>query len=567
MNLAALIDGLGLLPRNAAAGDHASSVRVCDLTEDSRTVVPGSLFIARKGLSSDGNSFIAAAVRAGAVAVVTDDLQSMGWGLSAVPIYATTDGALTAARLAERFYGNPSEKLAIALVTGTNGKTTTTYLIWKIFNAVGRRCGLIGTVIVDDGREVASASMTTPPSGEMSLALADMVDAGCVAAAIEASSHALDQKRLDAIRKHVGVFTNLTGDHLDYHKTMERYADAKARLFEMLPETGCAIVNAEDAASRRMLANCPAPVVNCAVLESQPKGPPGPGQARVEIIERAMTGMRLGLTGPWGSIEADVPLIGRYNAMNTLQAVCACHAMGLTHSELSRGLRSVSAPPGRLELVSKPDDNFAVYVDYAHSDDSLRSVLSAVRESMTARARNGAALSAAAGAPGSAPPQSRLVVVFGCGGDKDRTKRPRMGAVAAELADVVIITSDNPRTERPGSIIDEILAGVPKESRSSVTVQADRAAAISHAIANARRGDIIIIAGKGHETEQILPDGSGGTIRIHFDDREHARAALDARRARRQVAEPNAAASKGLQNRKKPPPGRFAGEEPQRHGY
>lgn len=524
MDLGALIDGLDLRLL-AADPEAARRIRVCDLTEDSRTVVPGSLFVARPGLKADGRAYVSAAVQAGAVAILTDDAQLSVPQGGHVPLIVSRDVPAAAGLLAERFFRHPSKELALFGVTGTNGKTTTTYLIWKMLNALGRRSGLVGTVIVDDGREVGRAMMTTPPAIELSQSLASMVEAGCVAAAMEVSSHSLDQKRADALRFRAAVFTNLTHDHLDYHGTMENYAAAKARLFALVPADGVAIVNADDPWTGRMLQECKAPVMRCRM------GALHDAEASVEIRGVDMRGMGLTLHGPWGVLSTTAPLIGRYNAMNVLQAVCCLHAFGLAPEELAAGLAHLGAPPGRLEPVANPEDDVAVFVDYAHTDDALRNVLTAVAGAIPGRAHRSHALHDAAGAPrGSEAEASRLWVVFGCGGDRDRAKRPKMGRAAAELADRVIVTSDNPRSERPGAIVDEILAGIPDGLRAKVVVHVDRARAIAEAILAASPGDVIVIAGKGHETEQLFVDEAGRPQSIHFDDREHARAALARRR-------------------------------------
>ena len=504
MKLGALAEGLPV--RLETPG--ASEVRVCDLTEDSRTVVPGSLFVARAGLKADGRRFALDAAQAGATAILTDSAEAgaIREACPNVAVVSTGDVPRAAALFAERFYGNPSSKLDVVAVTGTNGKTTTTWLVWQLLNAAGRRCGLIGTVVIDDGRETARAMMTTPPAIEISRTLASMVEAGCVAVTLEASSHALDQKRVEALAFDVACFTNLTQDHLDYHGTMERYAAAKAKLFDMLPKGATALVNVADPSWERMVRDCPAKVVGCR------SGSGSDAPWRIEILSESLEGMRVRLTGPMGgegSIEAMIPLIGSYNAMNLLQAVAAASTLGLSPAEIREGLAGVSAPPGRIERVSDRRDDVHVFVDYAHTDDGLHSVLRAV-----AAVRGG----------------GRLWVVFGCGGDRDRTKRPKMGAAAAAHGDVVVVTSDNPRTERPGDIIDMVLAGIPQAQRDKVTVQADRAKAIRHAVTSAAAGDVVVIAGKGHETEQILPDGRGGMVSIHFDDREVAREALEVRR-------------------------------------
>jgi UDP-N-acetylmuramoyl-L-alanyl-D-glutamate--2,6-diaminopimelate ligase len=525
MKLGDLIEGLDV--REVGGGD-VRALRICDINEDSRTVVPGSLFIARAGTKADGKAFVADAVRAGAVAVLTDDVSLRAPG---AVVLSSGDVALATAQMAERFYGSCGSRLSLVAITGTNGKTTGTYLVWQLLNAAHTarapmRCGLIGTVVVDDGTEVAPANMTTPPAIEVSRSLQRMWEAGCVAAALEVSSHALDQKRTDALRFAVGVFTNLTGDHLDYHGTMERYAGAKARLFEGLSESATAVVHAQDPWCQRMVRDCSARVVRCGVIAAGGTLPAGL-DAGVRVHGMALEGMDLELVGPWGEVRARVGLIGAYNAMNVLQAVCCAHVLGVSREQLAQALPGLSAPPGRLERVSGKGDAVHVFVDYAHSDDSLRNVLEAVAGVMRAHAGQ-IVEGAAGGTRGGRVPG--LWVVFGCGGDRDKTKRPRMGRAAASIADKVIVTSDNPRTERPSEIVDEILAGVEASQRGKVSVQVDRARAIELAIAQAAAGDVVIIAGKGHETEQILPDGKGGTVRMHFDDREVARAELAKRR-------------------------------------
>jgi UDP-N-acetylmuramoyl-L-alanyl-D-glutamate--2,6-diaminopimelate ligase len=530
MTLQELIAGLDVRVPPGAAG-----VRVCDLTEDSRTVVPGSLFVAREGTKADGKAYLKQALEAGAVAVLTDDAGLKPPAGFDVPIAVASDVERVCGQMAERFYGSPASKLKLVGVTGTNGKTTTTFLVWQLFNGAGTRCGLVGTVLVDDGVEVAPASMTTPPAIEISRTLAMMVEAGCEAAALEVSSHALDQKRADALPFAAAVFTNLTGDHLDYHKTMEEYGGAKARLFEMLAPGATAIVNAGDAASARMVRDCKAKVLRCAVVA---RGASSGADCAAEVLEESTAGMLLKLTGPWGSVQDLVPLIGRYNAMNVLQAAAACHVVGLPVRDLARGLPRLTAPPGRLERVTEPGDAISVFVDYAHSDDSLKNVLMAVGAVMPGRRQASGLVHAAAGAPVDKPVGGKLWVVFGCGGERDRTKRPRMGLNAATLADHVIITNDNPRSEKPGEIVDQVMAGIPAELKGGVVVQIDRAKAIRFAIEGAAPGDVVVIAGKGHETEQILPDGAGGTIRTHFDDREVARGILAERRpVKKPVAE------------------------------
>ncbi len=521
MELAELISGLDL----RVVGDPAG-VRVCDVTEDSRTAVPGSLFIARGGLKADGRRYAAAAVECGAVAVLsdTDDLELPRHARAVVLV--TPEVPRLGAIVGERFWGRPSEKLALVGVTGTNGKTSVSTMVRAVLQAARAggqrvRCGLIGGVVVDDGREIAPAMMTTPPAVELSRTLATMVDAGCGAAAMEVSSHALDQRRADALAFDVAVFTNLTGDHLDYHKTMEAYLAAKRRLFELLPPDGVRVLNADDGHSKAMAG----PNTRWCSVEGH-----ADASWRATVGGATLDGMELSVDCPLGSFTGHVAAVGGHNAINALQALCAGDAamerLGLGDAErleaLRRGLGAIRPPRGRLERVSGADDAVTVFVDFAHTDDALRRALDAVR--------------------GVLPAGGTLTGVFGCGGDKDRTKRPRMGRVASERCDRVVVTSDNPRTERPSAIVDEILAGIPAGDRGKVSVQVDRGKAIRHAITTARDGEVIVIAGKGHETEQISCDAAGNLVSRHFDDAEEARAALRERRLRGGPSEPKAAA-------------------------
>lgn len=492
-----------------------ASVRICDVTEDSRTVLPGSLFVARAGARSDGRQFVQQALKSGAAAILVKpgsglDLAAEGGSASRSAVVESADVERAAAYTAEAFYGEPSARVRCIGVTGTNGKTTATWLLWRLLNHSELRTGLIGTVMIDDGNEVARAEMTTPPAIELSRTLNMMAESGCKFASMEVSSHSLAQKRVAAMRFGIGVFTNLTQDHLDFHKTMEDYGNSKAELFRMLPAEGLAVVNAQDGAAERMLRDCRARRLLCEELKSVGGAVATPGRATVRIVEMDRTGMKLALAGPFGSIEIWVPLIGSFNAMNVLQAVCCAFECGMSAQQIAQGCSRLDAPPGRLDRVQTRSDEPLVLVDFAHTEDGLRNALGTVKR--------------VAGS-------GRLIAVFGCGGDKDRTKRPKMGKIATEIADLAVITSDNPRTERPGDIIDAILAGVDASHRDKTSVQADRRHAIFHAISIARANDIVLIAGKGHETEQIVPDGRGGTETHHFDDREVAKEAIAERRA------------------------------------
>ncbi len=513
MKLTELISGMDV--RCVTQGVNLDAIRVCDLTEDSRTAVPGSLFIARLGTKSDGCRYIEPAIQCGCVAIVTDRvsvMEDIELGMhSKLAIFVADDVKQVGAQLAERFYGYPAKQLAIAGITGTNGKTTITHFAHQLIEAAGVRCGLIGTVEIDDGRQRARASMTTPPAVELSRTLATMVEHDCKAVVMEVSSHALDQSRVGAIRFDACAFTNLTGDHLDYHQTIEHYQSSKAKLFGLLKPDGIAAINSDDFASGVMIDACTdgVKIIGCKPNES------------VQVLDESIEGMKVKLNTPIGTIESCVPIFGAYNAMNVFQAVLiAQHVLGKAGISEPDQIRAMEEelphlvlPSGRLEHVESKDDDLIVLVDFAHTDDALGSALGAVRAVLAA--------------------DSRLWCVFGCGGDRDATKRPRMGAVAGELADALVITSDNPRTEPPNRIIEAIISGVEKAHSHKVTVQSDRSRAIGFAIANANAGDVIVIAGKGHETEQISPDGAGSTRSVHFDDREHAQRALRERRLRK----------------------------------
>lgn len=530
MLLSALTEGLPVTvvppPATGGGGAPAAAVadpRICDITEDSRTVMPGSLFVARKGEKSDGNAFIAGAVAAGAAAILSDNPRaSVPSSPGRAVVMTSRELPATVAAMGERFFGKPSSRLTMVGITGTKGKTTCAYLTRQLLSASGQRCGLIGTVCIDDGVEVAPAQLTTPPALELSRTIARMVDAGCAACVMETSSHALDQGRVAALAYKVGVFTNLGHDHLDYHRTVEEYAAAKTRLFAMLPDAGqggVAVMNADDPWCERMLkgeGGCRARVVRCSMKSRRSGGDPAI-DCSARIVSESPAGTVLDVVAPFtGDRPAQVflPLIGAHNVMNALQAACVAHACGVDARLVVETLGFVAAPPGRMEPVTAPEAQFAVYVDYAHTPDSLAAVLSVARRAVDADRKGG-----------------RVIAVFGCGGDRDKTKRPKMGAAAAELADLAFVTSDNPRTEDPHAIIEQVVAGVPAQKRQGVRVEPDRANAIAAAVGEARAGDVLLIAGKGHEDYQILPDrtAAGGMRKIHFDDREQAISALRAR--------------------------------------
>lgn len=421
------------------------------------------------------------------------------------------DLAGTTACMAEHFFGNPSQQLHLIGVTGTNGKTTTVHLVQQMLKNAGLKCGLIGTVQIDDGFEVCRGTLTTPMAIDLSRTLSRMVQAGCQCAVMEASSHALHQGRTAGLHFRTALFTNLTGDHLDYHLTMDRYAESKAILFKGLPckrDGGTAILNAEDPWSERMVRESRAKVVGFGFQHGI-----GSRAAHCEetltadVVSMSTRGTRSTWRGCGLDGELTLPLLGMHNVANAMGAALIGRECGLSREQIVEALAKCVAPPGRLEPVLSEADKveFSVLVDYAHSDDALNNVLRAARSIV--------------------PVGGRLVVMFGCGGDRDRTKRPRMAATACGLADVVWITSDNPRTESPDAIIAEVLSGVPAGSGGRVRVEADRLLAIRRVILEeAQSGDVIVLAGKGHEDYQII-----GTTKRPFDDRQVAREAIEAR--------------------------------------
>lgn len=478
-------------PRFNFAG--VADVEIGGICEDSRILQAGDLFIARAGKTSDGARFIAQAIERGAAAVIAS---AMAADCPVTQVIVHDPAAITPA-LAHLFYGHPSKSIQSVAVTGTNGKTTTTYVLRHVLNKLNIRCGLIGTVETDDGKNRREAAMTTPGAVELARLLAAIRDNGCKACAMETSSHALDQGRVDGVRFAGAAFTNLTRDHLDYHATMENYAAAKAKLFDSLHEDAIAVVNADDTWSERMIVRCKARVVRFGF----------DAKADYSARDVAMTsqGSKFILHTPDGSAEVKLGMIGRHNIANAMTAAALLgEVFRLNVHQIAAGLQEAQGAPGRLQAVRCPGaPGFAVLVDYAHTDDALEKVLTALRP-LT---------------------RGKLRVMFGCGGDRDRTKRPLMARVAERLADVVYVTSDNPRTEKPGDIIEQIVAGFLEPAGKSV-VEPDRRAAIIKILGDARRGDVVLLAGKGHENYQIV-----GQVRHHFDDVEEAMDVLRNRRS------------------------------------
>lgn len=484
------------------------------LVDDSREVRPGDLFVARGGSVTQGTRHIRDAVQRGAVAVLAppeafDDPGIRG-GLGDAVGIAAIDPLEIGVAIAQARRGDPASRLETVGITGTNGKTTIATIVRQLVDRTVGRCGLVGTIELHDGLHSRPARITTPGRLELVEILAGMVAAGCGRLAIEVSSHALDQRRVTDLDFRVAIFTNLSGDHLDYHGTMASYASAKATLFSGLSKESLAVVNLDDPAASIMLASCPARRVGITTrLKLDPETADLVDRSvSVELVAVDDRGMHLRWTGLGSSpLEGRVPLVGTHNAFNVTAALLAAMELGADPGEAVAALEAIDAPRGRLEPVHGSEDSIRVYVDYAHTDDAIRTVLAAVRPSV--------------------PPAASLVAVIGAGGDRDRTKRPRMMRAALDVADRVIVTSDNPRTEDPESIVAEVLAGALPEELDRTRSEVDRAIAIEQAILGADGGDLVVIAGKGHEDYQIV-----GSKRRPFDDRLVASAALARRRDR-----------------------------------
>jgi UDP-N-acetylmuramoyl-L-alanyl-D-glutamate--2,6-diaminopimelate ligase len=466
-----------------AAVPAVADVEVADLAYDSGAVGPGTLFFCVPGFRSDGHQFAPRAVERGAAALVVERPLHLG-----VPEVLVPDVRAAMAPAAAAFHGDPTAELAVVGVTGTNGKTTTAFLVRALLEAAGRQCGLLGTVTSVIGGEERAVQRTTPEAIDLQRDFRAMLEGGDVACAMEVSSHALALRRADAIHWTVAIFTNLTQDHLDFHSTMEEYYVAKRRLFEAGPAT--AVVNVDDPYGRRLVSEVPGAVTVAIDREAD---------YRARNVETGLKGSRFTVDTPAGPLAFASPLPGGFNVSNVLGALAAALTLGVTADVAVDALATAGRVPGRFEPVDAGQP-FAVLVDYAHTPDSLENALRAAR-ALTER---------------------RVIVVFGAGGDRDRAKRPLMGRIARDLADGVVVTSDNPRSEDPEAIVAEILAGAGNSPRVEAVV--DRRAAIARAIELAGPGDVVLIAGKGHEQGQEFEEGR----KIPFDDVAVAREALRA---------------------------------------
>ena len=510
------LSALSTLPgvRLAAAG-HSLSPNdlgfLSGLTLDSRSVEPGDLYVALPGARVHGAGFCADAVAAGAVAVLTDPDGRARAVASGVPVFVLADPRARLGEIACWAYGDPSSRLRLIGVTGTSGKTTSTYLIESGLRAAGHLTGLVGGVELRAGRERLASTLTTPEAPDLQALLAVMAERGVTAAAMEVSSHSLALGRVGGTRFDVAVFTNLSQDHLDFHDDLEDYFRAKASLF-MPPERGglggvsprasteIGVVNIDDKYGRRLVSSAPVPVTTFSAA--------GLDEAdwRAADVRSGADGSTFRLIGP-GGVEADVSvgLAGAFNVANTVGALVALVEAGVRLEDAVAGVGACPGVPGRLERVPAPGLGVTAFVDYSHKPGAVEAVLRSLRPVT----------------------QGNLIIVLGCGGDRDRAKRPMMGAAAASLADVAILTSDNPRSEDPLAILAAMLDGVrsvPQAERGRVIIEPDRAAAIGQAVALAAPGDVIVVAGKGHETGQYL----GGSV-LPFDDRQVTAAALAAR--------------------------------------
>jgi len=468
-----------------------ASAQVADVTHDSRQARGGWLFVAVRGEKLDAHRFVPDAMRAGAAGVVSELERPEGFAGGWIRV---ADARAALARAAAEVHRHPSRELSLVGITGTNGKTTTAYLVAALAEAAGERTALVSTVEYRVAGRSFPALHTTPEASDVQRLLRQAADAGCRVAVMESSSQALDLRRCDALGYAAAAFTNLTRDHLDYHGTMEDYFDAKRRLFDgrLGERPRVSVVNADDEYGARLAAELEAEGARVIRFGLEREA-----DVAARGVEFSMAGARFRLSTPAGEREVESPLVGRPHVSNMLCAAACGHALGFDLEATARALKVCGGAPGRFERVGGASD-FAVVVDYAHTDDALRNVLRTARE-------------VAAG---------RVITVFGCGGDRDRTKRAPMGEAAAALSDVVIATSDNPRTEDPERILAEIEVGLRAAGKPYEKI-VDRRAAIRRAVAEARPGDLVLIAGKGHEDYQII-----GTEKIHFDDREVAREAL-----------------------------------------
>jgi UDP-N-acetylmuramoyl-L-alanyl-D-glutamate--2,6-diaminopimelate ligase len=484
MNLETLLQAIETMSINGAV-----DVVIESLAYDSRRVAPGGLFVAIRGHKADGAQYVTEALANGAVAVVSENNLDVGAGAVHIQVQCARRAL---AEIANAFYGDLSSRMKIVGVTGTNGKTTTTYMIRDLLRAGGFRPGLLGTVAYEIGERTLPAARTTPEAPDLHDLFRQMLESGCDSAVMEVSSHAIALQRIHGIHFDTTVFTNLSRDHLDYHKDMENYFDVKSRLFKAHGGKECpsAVINIDDPWGRKL------PGEDLGLKDAVTYGFDGRAMVRASEVEMSIDRTRFLLSSPWGETRITLKLLGRYNISNALAALAVGGLFGIDLQCMAASLENIKAIPGRLELVPNRK-NKKVFVDYAHTDDALRNVLETLRKLC----------------------KGKLIVVFGCGGNRDRGKRKLMGQAAASLADFTIITSDNPRQEDPTAIAGDIVEGFA--DGESFEVALDRRDAITKGIQKTGRKDILLIAGKGHEAYQELKETT-----IPFDDRETVREIL-----------------------------------------
>lgn len=472
MKLCELLKGVQLKSKNIDI-----NIDIENICYNSRNVKQGDMFIAICGYETDGHKYIKNALESGAVAIICEKVDDQN-----IPYILVENTRKALAQIASNKFENPSKKLKMIGVTGTNGKTTTTYLIKHILEKSGKKVGLIGTNQNMIGDEIIETERTTPESYELQELFKNMVDKDCTHCVMEVSSHSLVLDRVYNINFEVGVFTNLTQDHLDFHKTMEEYRKAKTKLFE-ISKTG--VINIDDKASKQIIKD-----INCDFITYSSEENKN-ADAFAYDIDLKSNGISFNLKKSGKDVNIKLAIPGQFSVSNSMAAVCACNAMGISLEDCSHALKTACGVKGRVEVV-KTNTDYTVIIDYAHSPDGVENILRAVRGFT----------------------KGKLISLFGCGGDRDRTKRPKMGAIASDLSDYCIVTSDNPRTENPMVIISDIIEGM-KDKKTPYKVIEDRKEAIFYALDNAQKDDVIVLMGKGHETYQEI-----NHIKHHMDERE-----------------------------------------------
>jgi len=489
MNLEELLKDVDIIEHKGLLSKNIKSLSI-----DSRTTEQDALYIALAGVKTDGQNFIQSAIQKGAIAVLCEKewLDNQTDLNDSVTYIAVRSRKRAFAKISSNFYGKPFSKMFMTAITGTNGKTTTTHIIESILNESGKNTGLLGTMYYRYGNTQKKTKYTTPLANELQEIFREMLDNDVTHVIMEVSSHALEQSRIDYCKYDVAMFSNLTQDHLDYHKTIEHYRDAKLILFErLLKKDGISILNYDDP-SFEYFNNASKKTLTEGKIISYGISPKADIYA--DNIKLNMDSTTFTLHTPFETIEMDINLLGKFNVYNTLSALAFAYAMNIPMDVCKRAVEKIKGVSGRIEIVTPKGHPFTVVVDYAHTPDGLENILSSAREFT----------------------KNKLISVFGCGGDRDKTKRPIMGEIGFRISNVSVITSDNPRSEEPMSIIEDILTGIP--NKFNVLVESDRKEAIKKAISIAKEGDTVVIAGKGHEDYQIFKDRT-----IHFDDREIAR--------------------------------------------